>query len=83
MNKTEAILLYLFTVVSKQVNKNITLVHMKQSIQKMYKDYSKLFPMPICDYSQSKQKLMIRWCPESSTFEYHISISSDGVKTYK
>lgn len=44
MNKTEAVLLYLFTVVSKQVNTNITLVHVKQSTQKMYKDYSKLFP---------------------------------------
>lgn len=42
MNKSRAIFLYLFTVVSKQViviYKNIVLVHMKQSTQRMYKDW--------------------------------------------
>lgn len=36
---SEAVLLFLFTVVSKQVNKNTVLVHMKQFTQKMHQDW--------------------------------------------
>lgn len=61
MNKSEAILLYLFTVVSKQV-KNIVLVHMKQSTQKMHQNWFlfQIISMPIVQYFQSKQKHTVK-----------------------